>query len=102
MDAFVHVDIFQEMLNLVIGFLMISIFGQVDFFLLDRTDQSFSMAVLSGSADIGHTDLNVSNLQFLDVVLSSILDTLVGMVDLGIATSRFQSLDQGFRTGYRW
>ena len=57
-----QIDIINKVSALIECVIKVSVLGQIYFFFLDRSDDSFGIAVLRGLADFGHRDLNLSSL----------------------------------------
>ncbi|MFC2042993.1 hypothetical protein ACFLUA_02445 [Chloroflexota bacterium] len=68
-----HIDVFQNVPDLMICFPIILIFYQVDFFLLDRIYESFDMTILPGYSKIRHADVHMNILQYVDIFTGCVL-----------------------------
>ena len=79
MDPFRHVHVFDEVSDLTGCIRIIKILRQIDFFFLDGPNNSFSLSVFFGLANGSHTDLDVILSKQINVVMGSILNTLITM-----------------------
>jgi len=58
-DTLVHVNLVEEAPHLAVGIIVVEVLWQVNFLLLDRSDETFSVAVLPGFAHVSYTDLEI-------------------------------------------
>ena len=79
-DPLTHVDIFKKDPDLAISIPVISIFCQVDFFLLDCADKPLGIAVLPGCTQVGHANPYLYILEFGDILMSRILLALLSII----------------------
>ena len=77
MNPLVHVDILDELPDVLVDIMVVTILGQVNFLLFDGAHQSLGIAILGRLADLSHADLGLV-LEQVNVVKSGILDALVG------------------------
>ena len=77
MNPLVHVDILDELPDVLVDIMVVTILGQVNFLLFDGAHQSLGIAILGRLADLSHADLGFV-LEQVNVVKSGILDALVG------------------------
>ena len=96
MDTFGLVDIFNEMADLVIGRSEVWILVQVYLFFLDGANDALGIGVLCGLPLGRHARLGLHRTQAVYVPSSSILDTLVRVVNLRASlTQRLLQCRQG-------
>ena len=60
-DPLAHVDIFQEVADLLVGIIVVPVFGQVHSFLFDGAYQPFGVAILPSGADAQERRQRVGN-----------------------------------------
>ena len=57
MNPLVHVDILDELPDVLVDIMGVTILGQVNFLLFDGAHQSLGIAILGRLADLSHADL---------------------------------------------
>ena len=73
-------DIIDKMADLIQSAFIIAVLAEIVFFLFNRPDVSFGIAVLFGLTYLGHRDLHLVGLLHLHVIRSALLQALIRMV----------------------
>jgi len=81
MNTLGSIDIIDEATDLGERVVEILIVCQFDFFLLDRPNDSFGIAILARLAHRSHTDLHTSGAQKLDILRRGVLNALVAVMN---------------------
>src|SRR3712207_2946451 len=81
MDALGAIHVVDEATDLCQRLIKIAIVRQIDFFFLERANHAFGKAILGRFTNSGHTDLDASLLQEVDILRRGILNALVAVVN---------------------
>jgi len=79
MNALLHVNHFQPVLDLVASIVKIAVLTVIDMFLLQRAHEAFDQAILGGTGFVGHADFHTAFQQAVGVQPGGVLRPLVGM-----------------------
>lgn len=82
MDSLVHVDLLQEIADVLLGLLEGLIVVEIDLLFFEGTNEPLGKGIFSGAHFGGYTDLDLLVLKPRNIAVRQILETLIGMMDL--------------------